>query len=72
MKSLKARFGELLRELREKQGLTQDELGTDANLDRTYISLLERGLKQPTLETLFALAKALNVTPSFIVKRLEG
>jgi transcriptional regulator with XRE-family HTH domain len=72
MKSLKARFGELLRELREKRGLTQDELGTDANLDRTYISLLERGLRQPTLEVIFALAKALNVTPSSIVKRLEG
>jgi transcriptional regulator with XRE-family HTH domain len=72
MKSLKARFGELLRELREKRGLTQDELGTDANLDRTYISLLERGLRQPTLEVIFTLAKALNVSPSSMIKRLEA
>lgn len=71
MKSLEAKFGELLRELREKRGLTQEELGTDAELDRTYISLLERGLRQPTLQTLFNLAKALNVTPSSILKRLE-
>lgn len=72
MKSLEFRFGEVLRELREKRGLTQDELGTDANLDRTYISLLERGLRQPTLKTIFALAKALNVAPSSIVKQLES
>jgi|GEM_PF-4359871 len=39
MRNLEAKFGNLLRELREKRGLTQEELGTDANLDRTYISL---------------------------------
>jgi transcriptional regulator with XRE-family HTH domain len=71
MKSLEAKFGDLLRELREKKGLTQEELGTDAELDRTYISLLERGLRQPTLHTIFNLAKALGVTPSSIIKRLE-
>jgi transcriptional regulator with XRE-family HTH domain len=71
MKSLEKRFGLLLRELREKEGLTQDELGTDASLDRTYISLLERGLRQPTIETLFAIAKALKVSPSSIIKQLE-
>lgn len=71
MKSLETRFGLLLRELREKKGLTQANLGTDANLDRTYISLLERGLRQPSLNTIFDLAKALNVSPSSIIRQLE-
>jgi transcriptional regulator with XRE-family HTH domain len=71
MKSLEAKFGNLLRKLREKQGLTQEELGADANLDRTYISLLERGIRQPTITTLFALAEALKVSPSSIIKELE-
>lgn len=71
MKSLESKFGILLRDLREKKGLSQAELGTDANLDRTYISLLERGLRQPTLGTLFALANALSVAPSAIIKQLE-
>ncbi len=71
MKSLDVRFGVLLRELREKKGLTQANLGTDANLDRTYISLLERGLRQPSLNTIFDLAKALNISPSSIIKQLE-
>ena len=72
MESLEIRFGILLRDLREEKGLSQAELGIDANLDRTYISLLERGLRQPTLKTLFALAKALSVSPSTIVKQLES
>lgn len=71
MKSLEVRFGELLKELRVKKGFTQDGLATDAELDRTYISLLERGLRQPTLDTLFRIAKVLNVNPSDIIKELE-
>ncbi|MCW5909540.1 MAG: helix-turn-helix transcriptional regulator [Cyclobacteriaceae bacterium] len=39
--------------------MSQAELGTDADLDRTYISMLERGLRQPSLT--IDLAKALNV-----------
>jgi transcriptional regulator with XRE-family HTH domain len=68
MKSLEARFGEQLKELRNKRGLTQEELATDCGLDRTYISMLERGLRQPTLATLFKIAEVLNVSPSLIVK----
>jgi transcriptional regulator with XRE-family HTH domain len=71
MKSLESKFGKLLKELREKNGLTQEELSTDADLDRTYISMLERGLRQPTLQTLFALANALHVSPSSMIRQLE-
>jgi len=71
MESLEVRFGEILKELRKKKKLSQEELATDCGLDRTYISLLERGLRQPTLGTLLRLAEVLGVSASSIVKQLE-
>jgi transcriptional regulator with XRE-family HTH domain len=71
MESLKVRFGKILKAQREEKGFTQEGLATDCGLDRTYISLLERGLRQPTLQTLFKIAEVLKVTPSSIVKELE-
>ena len=71
MKSLKERFGNLLAELRDAKGLSQSQLGIDCELDRTFISLLERGERQPSLTTIFKLAKALGTTPSSMMKELE-
>lgn len=64
-------FGTVLRELREKKKLSQEKLAEYCDLDRTYISLLERGLRQPTLTTLFKLSDALNIKPSELIKKLE-
>jgi transcriptional regulator with XRE-family HTH domain len=64
-------FGEVLRELRTEKGLSQEKLGELSNLDRTYVSLLERGLRQPSLSTIFSLAKALNVSPSSMISKVE-
>jgi transcriptional regulator with XRE-family HTH domain len=55
-------FGRILRELRERSGLSQEELGERTDLHRTYISLLERGLNSPSLRTLDKLSRALGVT----------
>ncbi|MCP5244812.1 MAG: helix-turn-helix transcriptional regulator, partial [Burkholderiales bacterium] len=66
-KELHQQFGKVLRELRNRAGLSQEQLGLECNLDRTFISLLERGLRQPTLTTLFVLAQKLNVSPAEIV-----
>ena len=55
-------FGAALRELREKAGMTQERLAEVCKLDRTYISLLERGQRQPTLATMIRLSDALDVT----------
>ena len=52
-------------------GLSQEALALECGLDRTYISLLERGLRQPTLSTVFALAQVLNVQPSVVVREVE-
>lgn len=65
------RFGIILRDLRRQKRLSQAELANLSDLDRTFISLLERGVRQPTLETLFRIASALEVKPSEIIKKLE-
>lgn len=65
-------FGGVLRELRNRTGKTQETVALDAGLDRTYISMLERGLRQPTLETLLALSRALEITASEIVAMVEA
>jgi transcriptional regulator with XRE-family HTH domain len=49
--------------------MSQEALADAADVDRTYVSLLERGLRQPTLETLFNLSRALSVSPATIVSR---
>ena len=68
-RTVAAAFGEVLRDCRRKEGISQEELAGRANVDRTYVSLLERGLRQPTLDSLFRLAKGLNVTPATMVSR---
>jgi transcriptional regulator with XRE-family HTH domain len=62
-------FGRVLRDCRNQAGVTQEELAALADVDRTFMSLLERGLRQPTLETLFRLASALGVAPATLVSR---
>ena len=65
-------FGKVLRELREANHISQEKLAEYCELDRTYISLLERGLRQPTITTIFKLAKALNTSPSMLIEIVEG
>jgi len=62
-------FGQVLLEYREKSGLSQEKLALAADLDRTYISLLERGLRQPTLTTLFKIAEVLEIAPATMVAK---
>jgi transcriptional regulator with XRE-family HTH domain len=64
-------FGGLLKELRAKAQLTQERLADLADLERTYISFLERGLRQPSLRVLIALCGPLKVAPSDAVRMLE-
>ncbi|OME66135.1 hypothetical protein BSK65_22960 [Paenibacillus odorifer] len=51
--------------------LTQEALAYQCNLDRTYISLLERGLRRPTLNTIIVISESLNIKPSEIVQEVE-
>ena len=62
-------FGRVLREARKQKGLSQEDLAGDAEFDRTYPSLLERGLRTPTLPVLFQLANVLEVSAATLVTR---
>ncbi len=63
--------GKVLRRLRKEAGLTQEQLGLDADLRRTYVSILELGQQQPSLGTILKLAKALNVPAHEIIRQVE-
>ena len=67
-KDLKGTIGSVLRAKREKLGISQEELGERAGVDRTYISILERGLKSPTLETLEKICSALHTLPEQVIE----
>lgn len=57
------KIGANLRRLREKKGVTQEELALSAGLNRAYIGYIERGERNPSTETLVKIAKALKVSP---------
>ena len=64
-------FGEVIRDLRKANKLSQEKLAETSNLDRSFISLLECGRKQPSLITIFQLAKAFNQPASKILSLVE-
>jgi len=63
-------FSEVLRRLRNESGISQEELGNRAGLHRTYISQLERGLKSPTLNTLYKICVVLDVELEDFIKQV--
>jgi transcriptional regulator with XRE-family HTH domain len=64
-------FANVLRELRKERGLSQEGLGYESGYHRTYISMLERGMMNPSLRTILSLAKALHAPASEVVGRVE-
>jgi len=62
-------FGCRIRELRQKIGMSQEDLARLCKLDRTYISGVERGLRNISLKNICILAEALEVSMSVL---LEG
>ena len=61
-------FARNLRELRKAAELSQEKLGAAAGLHMTEVSRLERGTRDPRLETLVKLARALNVDVASLVR----
>lgn len=66
-------FGACLRRLRDAAGMSQEVLAAEAEaeINRTYPSLLERGLRAPTLPIIFAIARVLKVTPAQLVRMVH-
>lgn len=64
-------FGLVIKSLRQQRQLSQEALGFATTLDRAFISQLENGHKQPTLLTIFRLAKALDVSVAELLRQVE-
>ncbi len=64
-------LGRALRKLRLAAGLSQEQLGLASGVQRNFISLIETGQNQPTITTIFKLARALDVRPSQLVAEAE-
>jgi transcriptional regulator with XRE-family HTH domain len=64
-------FGQALRKIRESREISQERLALEGGFDRTYISLIERGINSPTIRVLVGIAAVLKVPPSKIVRRME-
>ena len=62
MKTLAQRFGECVREMRHAQALSQVEFGERCGFYQTYLSRIERGQANPTLNAMEVIANALGVT----------
>ena len=63
--------GKVLQEYRERKNYSQEVLSGFAQIGRTHLSMIERGERKPTLETLFRIADALGVPPHKIVETIE-
>jgi transcriptional regulator with XRE-family HTH domain len=64
-------LGKELKRVREAAGMSQERLAFEAGVHRTYISLLERNKKSPTLNVLLRLCKALNTSAAELIARVE-
>lgn len=61
--------GKNVRWLRQKAGLTQEQLAFEAGIDLTYVGGIERGRRNPSLLVMVRIAEALKVEPTALLKR---
>lgn len=66
------RFGNVVRELREARGWSQERLAANAELNRSYMGEIERATAMPSLATAAKLARALELPLSHIISRCEA
>jgi transcriptional regulator with XRE-family HTH domain len=64
-------LGQAIRERRQAKNISQEALAEFADFDRTYISLLERGKRNPSFTNVCRVAAALNATPSELLKGIS-
>jgi transcriptional regulator with XRE-family HTH domain len=66
-----AGFGRAIRDFRRVRGVSQEQLGYDSGLHRTYIGGIERGERNPSLQNILRIADALEVSPSQLMQAAE-
>ena len=64
-------FGKIIKEIRTNRSISQEKLSKITGLDRTFISLIETGKRNPTLTTIVKIANALNIKPSELLSEFE-
>jgi transcriptional regulator with XRE-family HTH domain len=72
LQNLSEKFGQAVRILRLQKNLSQEKLAEMANLDRTYISMIERGKRKPTIDVAKSIADALGYKLSKIINDIEA
>lgn len=65
-------FGQVLRELRKGQELSQEAFALESRLERNYISLLELGRNSASVKTIFKLAPALGISVAEFMAQVES
>ena len=65
-------IGSVIANHRKAKGLSQEVLSGLADLDRTHYSKIERGLRSPTIDTLFKIAHALDMPAYELVRAIEN
>ena len=65
------RLGQRIRELRQALGLSREELAEEAGIYRTYIGAVERGERNISLDNIIALARALKVSASELLRGVD-
>ena len=64
-------IGREIQAARKKAGISQEELAHRAGIHRTYVSLLERDRRSPTVDVVFRICRALNISAAKLVGRAE-
>ena len=62
-------FGEVLKQARKQKGISQEKLALNSDLDRTFISLIERGKRQPSLIPILLLSVGLGIPADELIKQ---
>ncbi len=65
-------FGETIKKIRLKKGLSQETLAFEADIDRTYISDIEKGKRNISIQVVYKLALALQISFSDLIKEIEN
>ncbi len=63
--------GKVIQQYRESKKLSQEVVSGLADIGRTHLSAIERGVRKPTLETFFKICDAMEVKPSILIKTIE-
>ena len=64
-------LGQVLRRLRNERKLSQEDVAYESGVDRSFLSEIERGIHQPTVSTLFRIARALGFSVTSIMAEVE-